>query len=91
MGTPAVAREATRRGSPIWQVDNIQRPLLIVHGLQDRVVHPLQSEELVEGLKRLGKTFEYKTYADEGHGLFRRKNLLDFHQRLERFLDWHLM
>ncbi len=91
MGTPAADREAYLRSSPIRQVQNIQRPLLIVHGLLDRVVHPLQAEELVEGLKREGKTFEYKTYADEGHGLFRRKNLLDFHQRLERFLDWHLM
>ncbi len=91
MGHPSRNRAGYRAGSPVWDVANIQRPLLIVHGLLDRVVHPLQSEELVEALKRAGKTFEYKTYADEGHGLLLRKNRLDFYQRMERFLDWYLL
>lgn len=88
---PAQNRAAYRAGSPVWRVADIRKPLLIVHGLQDPIVHPLQSEELVEALKREGKTFEYKTYPDEGHGLLRRHNRIDFHERLERFLDWYLM
>ncbi len=91
MGHPSQNRAGYRAGSPVWDVANIQRPLLIVHGLLDRVVHPLQSEELVEALKRAGKTFEYKTYADEAHGLLLRKNRLDFYGRMERFLDWYLL
>ena len=91
MRHPAQNRAAYRAGSPVWQVAAIEKPLLIVHGLQDPIVHPLQSEELVEALKREGKTFEYKTYPDEGHGLLRRRNRIDFHQRLERFLDWYLI
>ena len=54
-------------------------------------MHPLQSEELVEALKNEGKTFEYKTYPDEGHGLLRRKNQLDFYANMERFIDWYLL
>ncbi len=91
MGHPSEHREGYRAGSPVWRVENIQRPLLIVHGLLDENVHPLQSEELVEALSREGKTFEYKTYADEGHGILRRKNLIDFNTRLECFLDWYLL
>ncbi len=91
MKHPAQNRVAYRAGSPVWQVADIEKPLLIAHGLLDPIVHPLQSEELVEALKREGKTFEYQTYADEGHGLLRRGNRIDFHQRLERFLDWYLM
>jgi dipeptidyl aminopeptidase/acylaminoacyl peptidase len=91
MGHPAVRRENYDRGSPVWQVAKIRSPLLIVHGLQDPIVHPLQSEELVEALKREGKTFEYRTYPDEGHGLLLRKNQLDFYGHMERFVDWYLL
>ena len=91
MSTPSASREAYRAGSPIWDVENIRKPLLIVHGLEDRTVHPYQSEELVEALDRAGKTYEYKTYADEGHGIHWLANELDFHRRLEIFLDWYLM
>jgi len=62
-----------------------------VHGLLDRTVHPYQSEELVEALDRAGKIYEYKTYAEEGHGIHLRANQLDFNRRLEIFLDWYLM
>jgi dipeptidyl aminopeptidase/acylaminoacyl peptidase len=78
-------------GSPVTRVANIQSPLLIVHGLLDPIVHPLQSQELVEALKREKKTFEYKAYPDEGHGLLLRKNQLDFYAMMERFVDWYLL
>lgn len=91
MGHPSLDRDRYLQASPVTQVRNIRRPLLIVHGLQDRIVHPLQSEELVEALKNEGKTFEYKTYPDEGHGLLRRKNQLDFYTHMERFVDWYLL
>jgi dipeptidyl aminopeptidase/acylaminoacyl peptidase len=78
-------------GSPVWHVADIEKPLLILHGLEDRRVHPLQSEELVEALKREDKTFEYKTYTNEAHGFLHRANRLDAYARVERFFDWWLM
>ena len=77
IGTPASQAAVYRQGSPIFKVENIRKPLLILHGLEDRVVPPQSSEELVEALRRAGKTFEYKTYAGEGHGFLRRAALLD--------------
>ncbi|TFH35770.1 MAG: S9 family peptidase [Anaerolineales bacterium] len=91
MARPDQNREAYRAGSPVHQVARIQRPLLITHGLLDETTPILQSEQLVEALKREGKIFEYKTYANEGHGLSQRINILDFNRRLERFLDWYLL
>lgn len=91
MDHPARNRAAYRAGSPIYDVDKIRYPLLIVHGDQDERVHPLQSEQLVEALKRAGKTFEYYLYGGEGHGLLHRNNLLHFYATLERFLDWYLI
>ena len=54
-------------------------------------MHPKQSEELVAGLSRLGKTYEYVTYPTEAHGLLRAGPQIDFYRRLERFLDWYLL
>jgi dipeptidyl aminopeptidase/acylaminoacyl peptidase len=52
MGHPTADRNGYRVGSPVTRVANIQAPLLIVHGLLDPIVHPLQSQELLEALKR---------------------------------------
>ena len=91
MKHPSHDREAWWAGSPILKVADIQKPLFIAHGLMDKRVHPLQSEELVDGLMRHDKVFEYVTYADEGHGFLKRATQIDFHTHLERFLDWYLL
>ena len=90
-GTPAQAPEAFRAGSPYHRLENVEVPLLIAHGERDERVSPKQSEQLVERLGQLGKTFEYVTYPTEAHGLLRAGPELDFYRRLERFLDWHLI
>jgi dipeptidyl aminopeptidase/acylaminoacyl peptidase len=72
MGHPTTNRAGYRAGSPVYDVANIRSPLLIMHGDQDRRVHPKQSEQLVEALKREGKTFEYVVYEGEGHGFLNR-------------------
>ncbi len=91
MGHPGTDPEGYRRGSPIHDAAGIQAPLLISHGAEDLRVHPRQSEELVDELTRQGKTFEFVVYEGEGHGILRPANRRDFLERLERFLDWHLM
>jgi dipeptidyl aminopeptidase/acylaminoacyl peptidase len=91
MGHPAHHEAAYRLGSPILEVANIERPLLICHGLEDRRVPPQQSEDLVEELQRLDKPFEFIVYSGEGHGILLPDNLRHFYGRLERFLDWYLM
>ena len=91
MGTPAQAREAYIAGSPYHRLEDVEVPLLIAHGERDERVSPKQSEQLVNRLRELGKTFEYVTYPTEAHGFLRAGPQLDFYRRLERFFDWHLM
>ncbi len=91
LGHPARNRAVYRAGSPLYQVANIQKPVLILHGLQDEIVPAASGEEWVEALRRADKVFEYKTYAHEAHGFLRRENLLDVYRRMERFLDWYLL
>jgi dipeptidyl aminopeptidase/acylaminoacyl peptidase len=91
LGHPAKNRDTYLKGSPITDIANVKKPVLILHGLLDDVVPPEASEEWVEALKAHGKTFEYKTYPDEPHGFLRRANQLDVYARIERFLDWYLL
>jgi dipeptidyl aminopeptidase/acylaminoacyl peptidase len=91
MGHPSTNRSGYHAGSPIHDIDRIDRPILIAHGEKDARVHLKQAEELVAEMKRLGKSYEYVTYPEEGHGFLRRESQIDFYRRLERFLDWHLM
>jgi dipeptidyl aminopeptidase/acylaminoacyl peptidase len=91
LGHPSKNRQAYLDGSPIYDVENVQKPMLILHGLLDDVVPPEASEEWVEALKKHGKTFEYKTYPNEPHGFLRCDNQLDVYARVERFLDWYLL
>lgn len=91
LGHPAKHRQVYLDGSPLFQVEHVQKPVLILHGLEDDIVPPEASEEWVEALRRAGKTFEYKTYPGEPHGFLKRANLLDVWSRIERFLDWYLL
>jgi dipeptidyl aminopeptidase/acylaminoacyl peptidase len=91
LGHPARNRQVYLNASPLHQVEQVQKPVLILHGLEDDVVPPQASEEWVEALRRAGKTFEYKTYAGEPHGFLKRANLHDVWSRIERFLDWYLL
>ena len=91
MGHPSTNRAGYRAGSPVYDVANIEAPLLILHGADDERVHPKQSEQLVEEMQRLGKTFELFVYEGEGHGFLQTGSLQHFYATLGRFLDWYLL
>ena len=91
MGHPTNNLKGYQVGSPVYDVADIQAPLLILHGGQDERVHPKQSEQLVEALEKEGKTFEYYLYGGEGHGILQKANVLHIYATLERFLDWYLL
>ncbi len=91
MRHPRHARAGYTAGSPIHRIEQLAVPVLVAHGELDERVKLAQAEELVAALRRLGKQFEYITYPTEGHGLLRPEPFVHFHERLARFLDWHLM
>jgi dipeptidyl aminopeptidase/acylaminoacyl peptidase len=92
LGRPRAGnRKVYETGSPFHRLVDVAVPLLIAHGERDERVSPQQSAQLVGRLRELGKRYEYVTYPTEGHGLLRPGPFLHFWQRVERFLDWHLM
>jgi dipeptidyl aminopeptidase/acylaminoacyl peptidase len=82
--------EFNRRISPLFHADKIRAPLLIAHGSNDPRVKQSESDAIVEAMRKNGLTVTYVVYPDEGHGLAREENNLDFMGRVEEFLAEHL-
>ena len=58
--------------SPINAADRISCPVIFFQGLDDKVVPPTQSEQMVAALRAQGVPVAYLAFEGEGHG-FRRK------------------
>ncbi len=54
--------------SPLSQVDRIQRPVILFHGLDDTVVPPSQSERLAQSLSERAVPVDLHLFPGEGHG-----------------------
>src|SRR5690606_41549946 len=57
-----------RDRSPLHRVDALDCPVLLLQGLDDRVVPPSQSEVLRDALVRRGVPHAYLQYPGEAHG-----------------------
>jgi dipeptidyl aminopeptidase/acylaminoacyl peptidase len=69
-------RELYRQRSPIHFAEQLERPMLLLQGLDDKVVLPAQAEMMVEVLERKGVPYEYLPFEGEGHGFRREKNIV---------------
>lgn len=80
-----------RELSPLDYAGQVRDPLLILHGAKDTDVPINQAELFVEALKRAGKEYEYHVYPEEGHGWQRSATVLDYLERMDRFLTRHVL
>lgn len=92
LGFPEKNPEAYKRSSPISYADQLQKPLLILHGMSDDNVHVQDSIQMMEKLIRLGKTqyFEAMLYPSENHGFVRPESWADEYERILGFFERHL-
>jgi dipeptidyl aminopeptidase/acylaminoacyl peptidase len=65
-----------RERSPIHHADGLSCPVILLQGLEDRVVPPSQAETMVAALDDNGLPHAYVTFADEDHGFRRAENLV---------------
>jgi len=86
LGLPWRNAELWERISPFNYVENIVTPTLIMGGEKDWNVPILNSEQLYQALKRLGRTTKLVVYPGEHHGIRRPTFQKD---RYERYLAWY--
>ena len=77
--------------SPLFSLDKVQTPLLILHNDKDGAVPWYQGIELFSGLRRLGKPAWLLNYNDEPHWPVKLQNRIDFQTRMAQFFDHYLL
>lgn len=78
------------RNSPLFEVDKMTTPVLILHNDKDGAVPWYQGIEYYMALRRLGKEAWFLNYNDEPHWPVKRQNRLDFNKRMEQFFGYYL-
>jgi dipeptidyl aminopeptidase/acylaminoacyl peptidase/Flp pilus assembly protein TadD len=86
LGLPWRNRDLWIRLSPWFDVEKVTAPTLILCGDEDRNVPLLNSEQLYQALRRLGKEVELVVYPGEDHSIDRPSFQKD---RLERYIAWY--
>jgi dipeptidyl aminopeptidase/acylaminoacyl peptidase len=91
-GTLWQFREKYIENSPIFYLDRVETPLLIVHGVEDTAVAPFLGDQVFVGLRRLGKDVAYAKYGGEGHSplYWSYANQLDLCIRVLTWFEEHL-
>ena len=77
--------------SPIFFLDKITTPILIMHNDEDGAVPWYQGIEFFVGLRRLDKPTWLLNYQGEPHWPLKLQNRIDFNIRMQQFFDHYLM
>ncbi|RNC86251.1 MAG: S9 family peptidase [Winogradskyella sp.] len=89
-GTPWEYPQRYVENSPIFNIDKINTPLLIMHNDADGHVPWYQGIEFFVSLRRLGKPSWFLNYNDEPHWPLKWQNRIDFNLRMSQFFDYYL-
>ncbi|WP_115720396.1 S9 family peptidase [Gallaecimonas mangrovi] len=90
MGDPVADKARLERISPLFHTDNITKPLLVLQGMNDPRVLPVESQQLVAALKKRKVAVQYLTFADEGHGFTKKANRIKAAKAYLDFLNKHV-
>ena len=91
-GTVWEQRQRYIDNSPIYFLDRVKTPLLIIHGEGETTVPILFADQVFASLQRLGKPVEYARYAGENHGegIWSYPNQRDYLNRIIEWFDLYL-
>jgi dipeptidyl aminopeptidase/acylaminoacyl peptidase len=83
-------KEFYKISSPITYADNLQIPLLLIHGMLDENVFFQDDVQLIQKLIELKKDFEVMVYPREHHSFYIQSDWLDQYKRINKFFEKHL-
>ncbi|HEY6337004.1 MAG TPA: S9 family peptidase [Candidatus Sulfotelmatobacter sp.] len=90
LGDPVKDKKVYEATSPIAYIHNVKVPLLVLQGDNDPRVPKEEAEQVVELLKKDGKTVDAHYYPNEGHGFEKRENQIDSIRRTVEWFDKYL-
>ncbi|MFI5356281.1 MAG: alpha/beta hydrolase family protein [Opitutales bacterium] len=86
IGDPATDEASLKAISPLYHVDRIQAPVLIVQGTEDRNVPDSQAKDLVAALDARHANYDAWFVKGEGHSYFHEKEREELFNRIDAFL-----
>jgi len=91
MGDPNTADSVMLKNtSALYNYEKITKPLIVFQGANDVRVLKVESDEIVEGVKKNGVPVEYVIYPDEGHGFVKKENMVTTDKRALEFLEKYM-
>ena len=91
MGRLPEAGPVWQERSPITHAHRAKAPLLLFHGMDDKAVPYQQSVDFRDAMRRHGGTVELVSYEGEGHVFAKEATRRDVIERMERFLEKHVL
>jgi dipeptidyl aminopeptidase/acylaminoacyl peptidase len=85
LGDPVADKAAYEASSPLKYIKEEKAPLLVLQGERDIRVPKEEAEQVVEILKKEGRTVDVVYYPEEGHGFIKREHQVD---ELTRSVGW---
>ncbi|WP_227006772.1 alpha/beta hydrolase family protein [Shewanella donghaensis] len=88
--TLGLSEEEQKAQSPVYNLDKLIAPVLIIHGEEDQRAHFEHALALKEGLDKKGHSYEWLVKEKEGHGFYNEDNILEANKKILSFLDKYI-
>ncbi len=89
-GDPDQQTELLKSLSPLFKLDLVKAPVLVLHGKNDTNVPLVEATQLVDVLRMRGIPVEFVLFPDEGHGFRRLPNRIRATTAVVRWFDRYL-
>lgn len=76
--------------SPLFHTEKVTKPLMVLQGAKDPRVLQVESDEIVEGVRKNGVPVDYVLFEDEGHGFVKKENQIEGYGKILSFLEQYL-
>ncbi len=76
--------------SPLFHADKVKNPVMVLQGAKDPRVLQVESDEMVEEIKKNNVPVEYVLFEDEGHGFVKKENQIESNSKILQFCDKYL-
>ena len=89
-GTPWDSTKKFIENSPLFSIEKVQTPVMMIANDNDDAVPWYQGIEFYLSMRRLGKEVYFFSYNGEFHGLRKRQNQKDYSRRMKEYFDHFL-
>jgi dipeptidyl aminopeptidase/acylaminoacyl peptidase len=76
--------------SPLFRARQIRHPVIVLQGANDVRVLKVESDEIVDAIRKNNVPVEYLVFPDEGHGFVKKENEIKGYGAVLHFLDAYL-